>query len=93
MINKPVFTEKSFINAGKGTFTFLVEKTTNKNAVKVMIEDMFKVNVTKLTSMVRKGKIVKTGKRRLPSLSSPQKMVRVWLKKGQSIDLFDIKKD
>ena len=93
MIKSPVLTEKSFINAGLGVYSFKVDKQTTKHEVKAMIEKLYKVHVTKLTSTVKKGQTTRTGKKRLTRELAPQKTVRVWLKKGESITLFDIKKD
>lgn len=90
---KPIFTEKSFINASNGTYTFAVARQATKHEVKAMVETVFKVNVVKVTSLMRQAKTKRTGKKRLPTLSTPTKHVRVWLQKGQSISLFDIKKD
>ncbi len=93
MINKPVLTEKSFLDAGHGVFTFNVQPGMTKSEVKASVETLFKVHVTKMTSVIRKNRDLHTGKRRLSTSVAPTKSVRVWLKKGESISLFDIKKD
>lgn len=93
MIKQPILTEKSFINAGLGIYTFSTTRQTTKHEVKALIESFYKVHVVKVTSTVKKGKLARTGKRRVPHEVAPQKTVRVWLKKGESITLFETKKD
>lgn len=92
-MNKPIFTEKSFLYASQGAYTFAVDKSMTKSSIKAQVESIFKVNVVKVTSLVQKGKTTHQGRRRQIGVKPPVKAVRLWLKKGQSIDLFDIKKD
>jgi ribosomal protein L23 len=91
MIKKPIFTEKSFLQARLGIYSFQVDRKTTKSEAKALIESMFKVQVVKCTSLISKAVHKRTGKKRLPSLTEVKKTMRVWLKKGQTLDLFDIK--
>lgn len=88
---KPVITEKSMIDANSGVFTFEVDGRSSKHEIEKAIETAFKVSVTKVTTVVRKGEAKRTGKRRLPSTTSSKKIARAWLKKGEKIDLFEFK--
>jgi len=86
----PIISEKSMNDAGNGKFTFKVEKTANKGKIKKEIENKFKVNVIKVSTMVVKGKSKKTGKKRMETKTSDWKKALVVLKKGQKIDLFEV---
>ena len=85
----PIISEKSMNDAGLGKFTFKVERNANKAMVKKEVEAKFKVNVTKVSTMVVKGKSKKTGKRRVETKTADWKKALVVLKKGQKIDLFE----
>lgn len=88
---KPVITEKSMAGASRGAYTFLVGLGTTKTMARELVESLFKVHVTKLT--VRRTHIPgkRTGRRRLPGSDSVAKYATVWLKKGESLALFDLK--
>ncbi|KKU88804.1 MAG: 50S ribosomal protein L23 [Microgenomates group bacterium GW2011_GWF2_47_9] len=90
-ILKPIITEKSMLAASRGVFTFEVESRSTKHQVKAEVEKLFKVNVIKLTSLRSKGVVKRTGKLKIRTTTSPRKITKVWLKKGQSIELFDMK--
>jgi large subunit ribosomal protein L23 len=88
---KPVITEKSMMNAARGVFTFQIENGTRKSAVRTLVQDLFKVHVTKVTTKVSHNEAKKTGARRLAGTIGKSKYATVWLKKGESIALFDLK--
>lgn len=89
IIIRPVITEKSMTDVGKGRFTFEVKKEADKNAVRKAVEQQFKVNVVSITTSIVKGKRGRTGVRRIEKVKSPWKKATVELKSGQKIDLFD----
>lgn len=89
IIIRPVITEKSMTDVGKGRFTFEVKKEADKNAVRSAVEQQFKVNVISITTSIVKGKRGRTGVRRIEKVKSPWKKATVELKSGQKIDLFD----
>lgn len=91
IIKKPIITEKSMADAARGVFTFEITKLANKHQVKTAVEQAFKVNVQKITTLTRKSTQRKTGKRNLPSTNKARKIARVWLKEGQKIDIFELK--
>ena len=85
LIISPQITEKSTALSEFNKVVFKVAKNVEKNAIKKIIEKMFKVNVTKINTINIKGKtkLVKGKKSYKPGY----KKAVVTLKKGQSIDL------
>lgn len=90
---RPVITEKSMDEAGRGRFTFIVATTANKNIIATSIEEQFKVTVVSVQTIITKGKGARSGKRRTQVKLSPQKKAIVRLAAGQKIDLFDTKEE
>lgn len=88
---RPVITEKSMYSASFGAFTFEVALGSTKHAVKHAVETAFKVNVVKIHALRRHNPSRTTGSKRIATKQTDQKFMTVWLKKGQSIDLFDLK--
>lgn len=91
IIKQPVITEKSLLLANKSNiYTFEVIKEASKPQVAAAIKALFNVVVLSVHT-VRRPKVVKaTGKRRLKTVGAITKKALVTLKKGQTIDLFDI---
>ena len=85
LIISPQITEKSTALSEFNKVVFKVAKNVEKNAIKKIVEKMFKVNVTKINTINIKGKtkLVK-GKK---SYKTGFKKAILTLKKGQSIDL------
>ena len=54
LIKKPVITEKSTANAQFNKYIFEVTKAANKSEIKATIEDVYKVKVEKLNSVIVK---------------------------------------
>lgn len=92
-IIRPVITEKSMFAARQGLYTFLVMPGANKYQVKVAVEKSFKVNVVGMNMLRRHIPAKSTGSKRLTGSPSQTKYAMVHLKKGQSIDLFDLKEN
>lgn len=88
---KPIITEKSMILASHGVFSFEVAKLMSKTQISEAVEKLFKVHVEKVTTSTVKGGTRRVGKTRREILNKSQKTARVTLKKGEKIDLFDIK--
>lgn len=93
LLIKPHLTEKSMLAASRGVYTFVVASLATKHEVKALVQELFKVSVTKVTSTTIQQPPRRTGKKRLATSVSPLKLARVWLKEGQSIALFDLKED
>lgn len=88
---KPLITEKTMQAAQDNKYTFIVAKKANKNQISHIVEQEFKVNVIGVSTILTKGKIKKFGAKRVNTKLSDTKKAIVSLKKGQKIDLFDIK--
>jgi len=61
LVKKPVITEKSTANGQFNKYVFEVTKAANKSEIKATIEDVYKVKVEKLNSVIvkRKPKVFK----------------------------------
>ncbi len=90
IIVRPVITEKSMMDAGKGKFTFVVATEANKHMIRQAIKDAFKVTVLGVSTRMTKGKTKRTGTRRMEVQGSSFKKAVVTLKQGEKIDLFEI---
>lgn len=87
IIIKPVVTEKSMNLLADNKYTFIVDKKSNKTEIKNAIENIFKVKVDKVNTMVVKGKPKRMGK--FEGRTSDRKKAIVVLKPGQKIKLFE----
>ncbi len=84
VILSPVVTEKSY-NADEDKYTFKVANDATKPEIKAAIEGIFDVKVSKVNTLVTKGK-VKRFRGFLGKRNDVKKAV-VTLEKGQSINL------
>ncbi len=57
VIRSPVITEKATILAENNQVVFTVAKTATKPEIKAAVEALFKVKVTGVNTLVRKGKV------------------------------------
>lgn len=89
LILGPIISEKSMSEASKGKYTFKVALNADKNAIKRAIEEKFKVNVTKISTVITKGRSQRAGVRRVEVKRQPFKKAIVRVKTGQKIGLFD----
>lgn len=89
VILSPIISEKSMNHAGKGKFSFRVEKKADKKQIKKEIEDKFKVNVISVATMNVKGKKRRFGTKRTEVTLSSWKKAIVMLKEGQKLPMFD----
>lgn len=90
VIISPIITEKSMIDAGRGKFTFKVDRFSRKDEIKKAVEKKFKVNVVNVTTSILKGKSIRTGMRRTERKLTPTKKAIVTLKKGEKIGMFEL---
>lgn len=81
----PVITEKSTLVAEENKVIFRVSMDATKPAIKEAVERLFKVDVTKVNTIVVKGK-TKRFRGRLGRRSDFKKAI-VTLKDGQSVDI------
>jgi large subunit ribosomal protein L23 len=91
VIKRPLITEKSVQDAKLGKFTFIVEKSADKDFIKKAIEKKFAVNVIDVATSIMKGRKKRVGAKRTEIDVPIYKKAVVKLKSGQKIELFDIK--
>jgi len=87
-IKKALVSEKSYLAATNGKFTFIVDKHADKNSVAKAVEGLFKVNVLSVNTANYIGKIKST--KRVVGKRNDFKKVILTLKPGQKIDLFEL---
>ena len=85
IILRPVISEKSIDESGRGKYTFAVHSRANKIQIKAAVEALFSVKVKAVNTNVRKGK-VKRFRNQLGTRNDVKKAV-VTLVDGQSIDI------
>ena len=90
LILAPIITEKSMKDAGLGKFTFRVNLNSDKNKIRKAIENKFKVDVLKVSTIIVKGGKKRVGTRRIEVSNKPWKKAIVKLKAGQKIEMFDV---
>ncbi len=92
LIVRPLISEKSLKAIDLyNKYTFIVENASNKIELAKYIEKTFSVKVEGIQTIVNSGKIVRFGKKRTLGRRSDFKKAIVTLKKGDKINLFDIK--
>jgi len=93
MIITPRVSEKTYAQAGNGTYVFNVPMSANKQQVASAVAEQYGVKVTDVRAVVIKGKAVRAtrGKRQNPgvALRTKKKKVYVTLAEGDRIDLFN----
>jgi large subunit ribosomal protein L23 len=85
----PIITEKSMADAANGKYTFKVFKGANKTEIKKVVEEKFKVNVVKISTVTIKGRSLRAGVKRLEIMQPAFKKALVKVKQGQKIGIFD----
>ncbi len=89
IILQPVVSEKSYdLIESVNTYTFEVDRRTNKTEIRQAIEQIFGVNVLAVNTINRKGKRKRTGFR--VGTRSDSKRALVKLAAGESIDIFEV---
>ncbi|KAA3634568.1 MAG: 50S ribosomal protein L23 [Calditrichaeota bacterium] len=88
LIKLSLITERaSLLRELNNEYVFEVDKTANKLTIKAAVEDLFKVKVVDVRTMVMPGKTRRMG--RNEGKSSTWKKAIVRLKQGESIAMFD----
>jgi large subunit ribosomal protein L23 len=91
LIKQPVVTEKSLTLANEqNVYTFEVDKLANKNQIAETVAAVYQVDVLRVRTIKRQPTTRSTGKKRSKSLTAQTKKALVTLKKGQTIEVFDI---
>jgi large subunit ribosomal protein L23 len=81
----PLITEKATLLSEQNKVVFQVAMDATKEDIAVAIEELFKVKVTKVNTLVQKGKTKRFRGR--PGRRSDLKKAIVTLEEGQSIDI------
>jgi large subunit ribosomal protein L23 len=85
VILAPVITEKSTVLSEQNKVVFKVSGDSSKDEIAAAVEALFKVNVTKVNTVVTKGKTKRF--RGILGRRSDVKKAIVTLQEGQSIDV------
>ena len=85
IILAPVITEKATMASEHNQVVFKVARTATKPQIKEAVEKLFEVKVTKVSTLVRKGKQRRF--RGQPAMLSDVKKAYVTLEEGQRLDV------
>jgi large subunit ribosomal protein L23 len=89
LIFEPVVSEKSYdLIEDANTYTFLVDRRSNKTEIKEAVQAIFDVTVLSVNTMNRKGKLKRTGY--IIGKRKDTKRALVKLAAGDSIDIFEV---
>ncbi len=81
----PLITEKATLLSEQNKVVFKVDPNANKEAIATAVEELFRVKVIKVNTLVQKGKAKRFRGR--PGRRSDIKKAIVTLQAGQSIDI------
>lgn len=87
---KPIITEKSMFLAAGGSFTFAVAEDSTKQEIMTAVKKTFNVDPITVSTLIAKGEVRRSGRKRLETKTSSWKKAIITLKQGQKIDLFDV---
>lgn len=93
IVVKPIITEKSITLASKGVFVFAVAVFANKKQIAAEIHTLYGVHVEDVHTITMHGKTKRIGKRATVKEAVAWKKAMVRVKKGETIDAFDMKTD
>jgi large subunit ribosomal protein L23 len=89
VVLEPVVSEKSYDQIeDSNTYTFLVDRRSNKTEIKEAVQSIFDVKVLSVNTMNRKGKLKRTGY--IIGKRKDTKRALVTLAVGDSIDIFEV---
>lgn len=89
VVLEPVVSEKSYdLIQDNNTYTFVVDKASNKTEIKQAVQKIFDVRVVAVNTMNRKGKLKRTGF--VVGRRATTKRALVRLAVGDSIDIFEV---
>jgi large subunit ribosomal protein L23 len=87
VIIRPVVSEKSYAGLDRNTYTFLVDKRSNKTEIKEAIQQIWNVQVTSVRTLNRRGKVKR--RRFTKGKRADEKRAIVTLAEGDSIEIFE----
>ncbi len=89
IIFEPIVSEKSYdLIEDENTYTFVVDRRSNKTEIKQAIATIFDVKVVSVNTMNRKGKLKRTGY--MLGKRKDTKRALVKLADGDKIDIFEV---
>jgi large subunit ribosomal protein L23 len=89
IIFEPIVSEKSYdLIEEENTYTFVVDRRSNKTEIKQAIATIFDVEVVSVNTMNRKGKLKRTGY--MLGKRKDTKRALVKLADGDTIDIFEV---
>jgi len=89
VILSPVVSEKSYALLDGNTYTFIVRPDANKTEIKEAVQAIFKVRVTNVNTLHRKGKRKRT--RQVLGVRKSTKRALVTLHPDDKIEIFEAK--
>ncbi len=91
VILRPVISEKSMDESGRGKYTFAVHDDANKIMIKAAVEELFKVRVVGVNVLTTKAKEKRRGTKRgrITGFTTPWRKAIVTLADGQKIEFFE----
>lgn len=84
---KPLVSEKSMGLMEDQKYVFIVDKNANKVEIKYAVQELFKVSVLNVTTMIVRGKMKRMG--RYIGKRPDRKKAIVTLKPGDKIEVFE----
>jgi large subunit ribosomal protein L23 len=91
VIVRPIISEKSMDESGRGKYTFEVHGDASKIQVKAAVEELFKVQVASVNVLTTKAKEKRRGTKRgrISGWTTPWRKAIVTLAPGQKIEFFE----
>ncbi len=91
VIVRPIISEKSMDESGRGKYTFEVHGAASKIQVRAAVEELFKVQVVKVNVLTTKAKEKRRGTKRgrIAGWTSPWRKAIVTLAAGHKIEFFE----
>ncbi len=86
---RPVVSEKTYALMDQGVYVFVVDSDATKIDVRHAVEHAFGVRVTKVNTLVRKGKATRNRRTNTVGSRPDVKRAMVTLAVGDKIDLFE----
>jgi large subunit ribosomal protein L23 len=87
VIIRPVVSEKSYSGIEQNTYTFLVDRRSNKTEIKEAVQSIWDVRVLSVNTLNRKGKVKR--RRFTTGKQADQKRAIVTLAEGDAIEIFE----